>query len=102
MRGATKREDWMFRYISVKNWVPTDHLLRPIDTRVDAVHKDLSLMFENHSAKIGCPVVQSRTAQIRAAQDRAARIRAAQVRAAQLRPAHVPSPSFEDTSTFSP
>jgi len=91
MRGADKRQDWVFSYISAKNRVPTEHSLRPIGAVADTVLKDLSLLFESPYAEMGRPVAQSRAARIRAAQDRAAQIRAAQLRAAQVRDAQVPA-----------
>lgn len=57
MRGADKRQDTMFSYVSLEARVPKDHPLRPVRTMVDEALRKLSRRFATLYAQGGRPSI---------------------------------------------
>jgi transposase len=57
MRGADKRQEAMFSYLSPEQRVPADHPLRAIRRMVDALLQDLSPELAKLYAEVGRPSI---------------------------------------------
>jgi hypothetical protein len=57
MRGDDRQTGWMFSYVSPEERVPTDHPLRAIRRKTDAIFDRLSPHFERLYSRIGRPSI---------------------------------------------